>query len=170
MARRKYPTGVNVRHGGSLGGIKTPEYSAWLHMRERCFNPNNSRYARYGGRGITICERWNAYENFSVDMGLRPSPQHSIERINNDGNYEPSNCKWATRKEQQQNIVHARLITFNGQTLCLSEWARRLGSCAGTLTGRIKRGWPLERVLTPPLELGARLHVKRRSASSAGRS
>lgn len=163
----KSKVGMNVRHGGSLGGVKTPEYRAWLHMRERCFNPNNSRYARYGGRGITICECWNTYENFLADMGQRPSPQHSIERINNDGNYEPSNCKWATRKEQQQNILHARRITFNGLTLCLSEWARRIGAAPATITGRLQRGWPLEKAMTAPQEKGARLHAKRRAVRAS---
>ena len=87
------------RHG--MAG--TPEYVAWSSMRQRCDNPNNCRYMTYGGRGIRICERWNCFENFASDMGLRPSRHHSLDRICNDGDYEPSNCRWATRSQQQRN-------------------------------------------------------------------
>jgi hypothetical protein len=93
-----------VTHGESRRGQITPEYKTWNNMRWRCNNPNSDSYDYYGGRGITVCERWqNSYENFLADMGRKPSPQHSIERIDSDGNYEPSNCKWATKSEQAFN-------------------------------------------------------------------
>lgn len=93
----------NKRHG--LSG--TREHAAWLDMRNRCRNPDAHNYARYGARGITVCDRWDVFENFLVDMGLKPGNGYSIERVNNDGNYEPSNCKWATQAEQNKNRCNA---------------------------------------------------------------
>lgn len=93
-----------VKHGEALGRKRpSPEYSTWISMRNRCNNPKNHAYSYYGGRGISVCERWNDYANFIADMGPRPSPTHSIDRENNDGNYEPSNCRWATKTEQAAN-------------------------------------------------------------------
>jgi len=88
---------------GTHGLSKTPEYRAWASMVQRCTNPNNARYDRYGGRGISICVRWNKFENFLADMGPRPTKGHSVDRKDNEGNYEPGNCRWATRSEQQNN-------------------------------------------------------------------
>lgn len=90
-------------HGDRVDKFYTSEYSAWSSMRGRCLNPNNQKYYRYGARGIQVCERWNSYENFLEDMGRKPSPQHSLDRINVHGNYEPSNCRWLGPKEQYWN-------------------------------------------------------------------
>jgi hypothetical protein len=93
------------KHGESQAGAQriVPEYTAWKNMHQRCMNPSCREFKYYGARGITICERWSIYENFLTDMGRRPSAKHSIDRINNDGNYEPGNCHWATRSEQMKN-------------------------------------------------------------------
>jgi hypothetical protein len=147
-----------IKHGGH----GTAEYKAWEKMKHRCQQPSNPRYVRYGGRGISVCQRWMSYENFIADMGRRPSHRHSLERINNDGNYEPANCRWATPAEQMQNTKTTKLITFGGVTLSMAGWAKKLGLAQHTLTGRIHRGWTLERVLTPPLERGRRMHARPR--------
>tara|TARA_R110000868_G_scaffold13848_3_gene64357 strand:- start:8415 stop:8933 length:519 start_codon:yes stop_codon:yes gene_type:complete len=92
------------KHGESSSIKKTTEYISWFGMKQRCYNTNFRQYKDYGGRGIKVCERWKeSFVNFLEDMGRKPSPQHSLDRINNDGNYEPSNCRWATRSEQQNN-------------------------------------------------------------------
>lgn len=130
---------------------RTPEHRAWQQMKGRCTNPNRSRSDRYVGRGISVCQRWiHSFENFFADMGPRPSPKHSLDRINNDGNYTPENCKWSTQKEQQNNTSRNRLITFQGQTKSESEWARHIGIRHGTLLQRLRYGWSLEKALTTP--------------------
>lgn len=137
------------------GKTRTPEHGTWTWMRNRCLNPTNQRYSEYGGRGIKICERWlESFENFFADMGPRPSPQHSIERENNNGNYEPGNCKWATRTEQNRNSRQNVKLTHNGETLTVAEWTQRLGFKRATLYYRISAGWSVSRALTTPLQAG----------------
>lgn len=131
------------------GGRHTSEYKIWERMLHRCKNPNNERYARYGGRGIKVCERWQeSFANFLADMGPRPSPKHTVDRIDNDGHYEPSNCRWATQMEQTRNSSRTKDLTLNGETMCMTAWAQRLGITQHTLNGRLKRGWPLSAALT----------------------
>ena len=103
---------VNTVHGHSRRGSKSPEYSSWSSMRNRCLNPNNEAYEYYGGRGITVCERWNSFANFLEDVGTRPAGK-SIDRINNDGNYEPNNVRWVTSSEQIKNQRHRRGGTWS---------------------------------------------------------
>jgi hypothetical protein len=119
-------------------------------MRARCRNERHRQFKNYGGRGITICERWNEFENFLEDMGSRPSAQHQLERIDNDGNYEPSNCRWATRVEQANNKRTNRFVTIANRTLQLTEWARAAGINKGTLHRRLSRNWPPAQLLKAP--------------------
>jgi hypothetical protein len=130
----------------SHGQSKTPEYRAWCLMWSRCTNPTVDRYPRYGGRGISVCERWESFENFIADMGPKPSRTHSIGRINNDGNYEPGNCKWETRHEQANNTCTTVFIDFRGKQTALQDVARELGIPNTTLIQRVRAGMPPEKL------------------------
>lgn len=127
------------------------EYSSWGSMRRRCTNPKDKAYKDYGGRGIKVCNRWMfSFKNFIQDMGRKPKG-YSIERINNNGNYEPSNCKWATQEEQNNNKrggFRCRYLTFGGKTLNLVGWSRVTGLPYTTITKRLALGWSLEKALT----------------------
>lgn len=118
---------IHRTHGATLGHRPTPEWMAWSSMRDRCRSPNNKSYHRYGGRGISVCSEWGTYEQFFADMGPRPSPNHSLDRIDNDGNYCKENCRWATPLEQCNNTRKVRRITFGGRTQSVSVWSRELG-------------------------------------------
>jgi len=107
---------------------KSLEYRIWGKLLQRCLNPNNLKYPIYGERGITVCDRWkDSFEAFYADMGPKPSSVHSIDRINNNGNYEPSNCRWATAGEQVRNRSVTNFIEIDGVTLCVADWVKRLG-------------------------------------------
>lgn len=113
--------------GADAKGHRTKEYNTWLNIKKRCYNKNNPKYADYGGRGIRVCDRWlNNYPNFLSDIGDAPSNLHSIDRIDNGKDYNPINCRWATPKEQARNRRKNLLLSYNGETLCLSEWAERI--------------------------------------------
>lgn len=118
-------------------------------MVARCTNPRHVNFKAYGGRGITVCAEWRDFGAFIAAMGSRPSPQHTLERINNNGHYEPGNVRWATRAEQSRNTRRTRLVAFNGETLCIQDWAQRLGIDHHTLRYRLSR-WPIERALSTP--------------------
>lgn len=138
------------------GSQETREYSVWSSMFERCYNSNVKSYHRYGGRGIVVCERWHSFENFLADMGPRPSSKHQLDRYpNNDGNYEKTNCRWATRKQNSRNRSNTRRVTIEGVSVCVAERAEMLQIKPGTIESRLRRGWPLERVLDPLLKNGA---------------
>ena len=135
------------------GGWDTPEYKIWKGIKRRCYQPNCKEYHLYGGRGIAVCERWlTNFQAFLSDMGPRPSDEHSTERRDNDGNYEPGNCYWATPLEQSQNTRKVRLLTYKGETMSLRAWGRRLGITHRTLSARIERGWPEDRIFSSNTE------------------
>lgn len=125
----------------------TPEYRCWKTMRQRCTNPRNPKYPSYGGRGITVCERWNSFEMFVADMGPRPSPRHSIDRINNDLGYSPENCRWASEKSQARNRRSSRVVTCNGESRTVAEWSELTGMNRYKITGRLRLGWSPEAAL-----------------------
>lgn len=127
------------------GCYKTPEYSTWQAMKERCYNENNRSYKHYGGKGITVCDRWlESFENFYEDMGKKPFPDHSIDRIDNSGNYEPGNCRWATYIEQNNNTSRTRLFTVNGQEKKIIELAKENGISQALIQHRLLRGKNIE--------------------------
>lgn len=143
-ARERPKTVVPSRkHGNSY----KCEFNIWRGMIARCFKKSTPSWEDYGGRGITVCERWLTFENFFVDMGERPSPQLSIDRIDNDGNYEPANCRWATRKEQGVNKRNCG-IDVCGVKRTQAECAAVIGITPQAVSARIKRGWPVERAIT----------------------
>ncbi len=141
-----------VSHGCTARGLKTPEYKVWCGIKTRCTNENEPKYRYYGGRGIMMCERWlDSFDNFLTDMGPRPSPKHEIDRFpNNDGNYDPDNCRWATKVEQANNKRSNLILTMNGESLTLSQWCRRLSIPVGRTSSRLKKGWSVENALTAP--------------------
>ena len=138
-------------HGETIGQIFTPEYRAWRAMKARCYNPHTRAYHNYGGRGIQVCDEWrNSYETFVRDMGRRPSSRHTLERVNNNENYSPKNCIWATYADQARNKRTNVFITINGITRCLSEWSKVSGIKRRTLEERVKNNWSPETLLGPP--------------------
>lgn len=125
--------GINTERCTTHGESESLTYRTWKAMKQRCENPKNERHKYYGGRGITICERWNKFENFLEDMGKKPSPKHSIERMDVNGNYEPDNCKWATVETQSKNRRDSIKVTIEGETKVLKDWSRRYGIPYSTL-------------------------------------
>jgi hypothetical protein len=132
------------------GMADTPEYRTWQAMLYRTGDPRCNGYERYGGRGITVCERWKTFENFYADMGPR-SRGTTLERNEVDGNYEPSNCRWATRQEQGANMSTTVLLTANGRTQPMEAWAREIGCSTQALRYRLKKGWSHEKAINTPI-------------------
>lgn len=136
----------NKKHGAR----KTKAFSCWWNMKSRCERPSNVYYKDYGGRGIKICERWLEFSNFLADMG-QPDGDMSLERIDNDGDYELSNCRWVSRKEQANNRRSNTFLELHGERLTIQQWSERLGFSRSTIPLRLKTGWSVERALTQPL-------------------
>jgi hypothetical protein len=158
------------RRFGPDAAVRRPEYRVYMGMLDRCRNPNNKHYHRYGGRGIKVCDKWQkGFWFFYEDVGSRPSPGHSLDRYpNNDGNYEPGNVRWATPKEQQRNRRVNHVIEFRGERKTLAEWAEVTGLDKRSLRSRIVQlGWGIEQALTTPPDANARryrgLGIARRS-------
>ncbi len=129
----------------------TTEHGIWMGMRDRCSNPKSPDWSSYGGRGIKVCKRWHHFQCFYEDMGDRPRGK-SLDRRDNNGNYEPGNCRWATPIEQGANTRSVKLVTFKGVTLSLAGWERQLGFKKGRVTERIYEGWTVIEALTTPVK------------------
>ena|SRR3990167_4424025 len=135
-----------IRRPKTHGQSRSPLHRIWLTMRQRCQNPRNKKYTQYGGRGIRICKRWEKFQNFLEDMGKRPFGK-MIERVDNNGNYDPGNCRWATAKEQANNTRRNRWISYGGMTLTLTDWAAHIGITPGSLHERLQK-LPISEALT----------------------
>lgn len=150
------------------------EYNTWADMKHRCLNPKRNCYARYGGRGISICERWlecrAGFKNFLLDMGTKPTPEHELDRIDNNGNYCPENCRWATCTQQSRNRRSNRLETYNDETLCLAEWAERFGLPRRIVEGRLNLGWDIHRTLTTPVDKTGKVRMNNNLITHNGRT
>ncbi len=142
-------SGNNTRtHGHTANGKFSKEYASWNGAKSRCFRKKDAMFKNYGARGITMCGQWKkSFESFLKDMGNCPDGM-TLDRINNDGNYEPGNCRWATRTEQNNNKRNNHRISFGGKAMTISEWATNIGINQKTIWKRITRGWPLERALS----------------------
>lgn len=135
------------------GMSKTQIYVLWEGMIRRCSNPGHERFASYGGRGISVCERWKDFKNFFEDMGQNPVGM-TLDRIDNNLGYSPENCRWATHTQQARNKSNNAFLTYQGRTLCHAEWAEELGVSQGILSARVRRGWSDERVIKTPIRGG----------------
>jgi hypothetical protein len=147
----------SITHGHCrvIHNKRSPEYISWRSMRARCYYQRDPVFRYYGGRGISVCERWASFSAFLTDMGLKPTPKHSLDRIDPDGHYEPSNCRWATVLEQRRNRRDSHddthRLTLDGVSRTRAEWSEALGGGAETLVrGRLRRGWSLRDALTVP--------------------
>jgi hypothetical protein len=136
-----------TKHGMS----HTHVHKVWIAMRDRCRNPNNLAFKNYGGRGIKVCDRWDSFSDFLADMGDRPEG-FDLDRIDNNGNYEPSNCRWLSRQKNLNNKRTNRFLELRGETHTIAEWSRITGLSWLTIRQRLRYGWTVERTLTEPLK------------------
>jgi hypothetical protein len=141
---------VSTTHGQSRVGLTTLVYMCWGSMMKRCYNSKHRDFKYYGGRGIKVCERWHKFENFFEDMGNPPEGM-TLDRIDNDGDYTPENCRWATWEEQQNNRGNNHWVEFKGERKTVTQWERSLGMNKNTLWRRLYRGWSIEQALTTPV-------------------
>ncbi len=142
-----------TKHGHSAGDKVSKTYGCWQGMLSRCYNDvSNFQFPNYGGRGIAVCERWHKFENFLADMGEKPKDL-SLDRIDVNGNYEPTNCRWATMKTQQNNRRGNHFLTFCNKTQTIMQWSEEVGIGGSTIRYRIKKSWPIERALTEPVKI-----------------
>lgn len=149
------------------GATETLTWKRWRSMLARCTMPNTKSYPRYGGRGIKVCDLWlKSFDAFLADLGECPGPEYTLERDNYDGAYEPNNCRWATRKEQNRNSSRNRVIEFDGQSKCLTEWAEATGINVRTIMTRLNKGWAVEKALT----MTVRPHKPRRQFTKTYRN
>jgi hypothetical protein len=133
------------------GMRNSPEYAAWRAMLVRCHTPTAQAYHNYGARGVHVCDRWrHSFENFYADMGPRPSPDHSIDRINNEAGYSPDNCRWATLQQQAVNKRTNVYLEYDGHRLTVAEWSRRVGIAKWCIRARLRAGWTVVDALTRP--------------------
>lgn len=127
-------------------------YYRWRSMIARCHKPNSSNWKYYGANGIRVCDRWRkSYQNFYDDMGLPPTENHTLDRVNPNGDYEPNNCRWADKIEQRRNRTKSEAITFNGVTMMPIDWAKHLNINYWVLAKRLQAGWPIQKALTQPV-------------------
>lgn len=145
---------MNRKHG--LAGTRA--FRAWGGMMARCYNPKHLTYPNYGFRGITVCRRWHDPVAFAADMG-QPAPGLQLDRVDNDGNYEPGNCRWVTPRQNSNNRRRTRFVTWNGERVALADWCRSHGKDFGLVALRLQRGWPEHAALTRPAR------AKRKEAS-----
>jgi hypothetical protein len=152
--RREVASVSKFKHGHSNSAGKrasTKAYMCWRNMIRRCSNEKCVTYSSYGGRGIKVCDRWLVFENFLADMGEPPLGKE-IDRIDNDGNYEPRNCRWATKLEQAANKRTSSRITYRGETKSIPEWAKIIGISAARLRQRLWYGWSIDDAMTRPVD------------------
>lgn len=151
---------MNISKGKKHGMIKTRVYNIWEKMRARCSNKKNPKYKYYGGKGIKVCERWSDFRNFFEDMGHPPSNQHSLDRINNDGDYEPINCRWATHFEQANNRSNNHSVEHHGSIHTIAQWGRKLGMRASCLRYMLVNGYDLNGVKKELNLLKKQMHLE----------
>lgn len=153
----KGPNGSNI--------TEHPLYKTWSCMLTRCADPNYKQFHLYGGKGVKVCERWKSFQNFISDMGDKPSSSHSLDRIDGNGDYEPSNVRWADKITQGRNTSRVKLIEFMGEARCIPEWSELLKISIKTLRGRLKHGWSVEDAFAKPSNPYLALRRKRSAAT-----
>lgn len=146
--KRQRVLGGITKHGQSMVGKVTSEYKTWSHIKSRCCTKTDAKYPDYGGRGIMVCDRWlESFENFFADMGKKPSPKHSLDRIDNDGNYEPSNCRWGTVEQQSRNKRSNVWLEYKGEKMIMADWAKRLNIRSVDIRWHFSKGKSFKQVV-----------------------